>query len=193
MRRRLAFVSAACIVFAAAYTGRAPAYVPEKTPHRDAAAAAVRVVHIPAARPTLAGLVVMRGGRIVYGLRADRALAPASLLKLTTTTTALMRWGPEHRFATRVAVAASSGGTTSTLYMIGGGDPTLSTAADRAHRFLPRPTDVIKRPACASGSPTVEELAGNVRAAGITRVTGDLIADDTMFDALRVKSGWLPR
>ena len=52
----------------------------------------------------------------------DRALAPASTLKLLTAATALNRLGPDHRFTTRAF--ADAGGN---LVVVGAGDPLLAT------------------------------------------------------------------
>src|SRR5207253_919860 len=54
-----------------------------------------------------------------------------------------------------------------TLVLKGNGDPTLSSAGLRA-------------------------LAAQVRGAGIRRVTGGLVGDETWFDARRIVAGWKP-
>lgn len=170
-------------------TQPATAYVPEKTPVRAAEAAVRAVVTRPAASGTTPGILVMRGQRELIGINAGRALVPASLMKLATTTAAMVRLGPSFRFRTTVRVDRRDA-TVGTLSMVGGGDPTLATESYRRGRFLPKARDLIKRPAFASGSPTVEQLAAAVVTAGIRHVTGDLIADDSIFDARRTQPGW---
>ncbi|KOU33157.1 D-alanyl-D-alanine carboxypeptidase [Streptomyces sp. WM6378] len=60
-------------------------------------------------------------GRVLYAVRADAAMTPASTVKIATATAVLSALPPDHRFATRVV--APAGGTALTL--VGGGDPTL--------------------------------------------------------------------
>ncbi|MGZ4127035.1 MAG: D-alanyl-D-alanine carboxypeptidase/D-alanyl-D-alanine-endopeptidase [Actinomycetota bacterium] len=171
--------------------GPASAYVPEKTPTRDAEAAARSTLAQPGARGTTPGIVLVRAGRELFSVNGDRPLAPASVLKLTTTTAAILRFGPDHRFATR-ALGTRRGSTVDTLYLVGGGDPTLTTEAYRVRRYLPAPTDVIKRPAFPHGSATVEQLAARVAAAGV-RTVGKIVIDNTIFDSRKTQSGWLSR
>src|SRR5687768_6141223 len=136
MRRTFAITAGLVILVAGTPAG---AYVPEKTPRRAAEAAARVAASRPAARPGVAGLMVLRGGRAVAGINADRPMAPASLIKMATTTAAITRLGPRFRFRTSV-VADAAGATVGTLYLVGGGDPTLATEAYRRRRFLPKPT-----------------------------------------------------
>jgi serine-type D-Ala-D-Ala carboxypeptidase/endopeptidase (penicillin-binding protein 4) len=86
----------------------------------------------------------------------------ASNTKLFTTSTALDRLGPDTRLVTSVwAGGAVSGGTLNgSLYLVGDGDPTF-------------------------GKSEVESLAQDVREAGITHVTGNVLVDDTIFDRRR--------
>ena len=169
----------------------ARAYVPEKTPHRSGEAAARTSLGLPGARGATASFVLMRGDREIFSINGSRPMAPASVLKLATTTTAIVKFGPDHRFATR-ALVSNRGAGVSTLSLVGGGDPTLTTEIYREHRYLPAPTDVIKRPAFANGSATVEQLAARIKAAGV-RSIGTLVADDSIFDAVKTQKGWLPR
>src|SRR6202007_786379 len=126
----------------------------------------------------------------LFGIRADTPLAPASVLKLATTTTAMMRFGPDPRVATR-ALTTGGGAHTATLAVVGGGDPTLTPEAYRVKRYLPAPTDVIKRPAFPHGSATVDQLAARIAARGVRRI-GTLLADDTVFDLSKTQSGRRP-
>jgi serine-type D-Ala-D-Ala carboxypeptidase/endopeptidase (penicillin-binding protein 4) len=182
---------ALALALVSALASPAVAYVPEKTPHRNAEAAARTMVAQPGARGSTAGVILMRGNLELFGIRADTPLAPASVLKLATTTTAMIKFGPDHRFATR-ALTTGGGANIATLALVGGGDPTLTTEAYRVKRYLPAPTDVIKRPAFPHGSATVDQLAARIAARGVRRI-GTLLADDGIFDASRTQAGWLPR
>lgn len=168
----------------------AHAWVPEKTPVRAAEAAAYRAA--AAAPEAVAGLVVVRAGVTLLEMNGHRPMVPASLMKLATTTAAMVRFSPEHRFVTRAMVEGTGPGVRS-LTLVGGGDPTLSTEAYRRTRFEPRPSDPVQRPVFASGSPTIEQLARRIAAAGIRAVRGPILADESLFDTARVQPGWIPR
>ena len=69
-------------------------------------------------------------GQQVYGRNSYTPLAPASNLKLLTSATALLDWGPDHRFMTGLygPDGPSPNGTIhGDLYLKGYGDPSLST------------------------------------------------------------------
>lgn len=187
--RRAAAALAAVAVLAA---GTAEAYVPQKTHRRQIEAAARRAAALGPARGARLGFVAIRGGRTLFATRQNVAFKPASLMKLFTTTAALRRFGPDHRFVTR-AMARRTADTIGRLYLVGGGDPTLATEAYRRIRFFPKPDDEERTPAFASGSPSIEDLARRVRAAGVRRVSGEIVFDDSHFDADRVPDGWPAR
>jgi D-alanyl-D-alanine carboxypeptidase/D-alanyl-D-alanine-endopeptidase (penicillin-binding protein 4) len=114
-------------------------------------------------------------GQRVCGSRGKVKRIPASNMKLFTTATALARFGPEQRLQTalyRTGSINAAGVLQGDLYLVGGGDPALSSP-DFARRFL-------------GGLGTdLSDLSKEIEAAGITRVTGRLFADDTIFDRLR--------
>ena len=109
-----------------------------------------------------------RTGAVEYERGAATPLMPASNQKINTSVAALALLGPGYRFRTGVYAAAQEGSTIrGNLYLKGTGDPTLR-AAD------------------------YDRLAARVAARGVTRVTGDLVADDSWFDARRTAPGWDP-
>jgi D-alanyl-D-alanine carboxypeptidase/D-alanyl-D-alanine-endopeptidase (penicillin-binding protein 4) len=189
-RRVFALVAAGAVALGAA---PARAYVPDLTPKRRLEADVRRMFALPPVRPSLPGVLVLRAGRPIIAVNADRPMVPASLLKLATTTAAVVRWGPDHRIATRVVGNAPRGGVTGTTWLVGGGDPTLATAAFRDENFFPKPDDPIPIPVFHSGSPTVEQLAAAVAQAGVRRIAGDLLVDDTRFDRVFTQQGWIRR
>jgi D-alanyl-D-alanine carboxypeptidase/D-alanyl-D-alanine-endopeptidase (penicillin-binding protein 4) len=96
-------------------------------------------------------------------------------MKLFTTSTVLSRFGPEATIATKVLAEGEindEGVLHGDLYLQGGGDPALGTPAfyDRFLGGLGTDLYALKR---------------QVRAAGVTSVTGRLYADDDIFDRLR--------
>jgi D-alanyl-D-alanine carboxypeptidase/D-alanyl-D-alanine-endopeptidase (penicillin-binding protein 4) len=126
---------------------------------------------VPHVKPSLSGAVAidLATGQIVYALNPDRSLAPASNQKLALTYAALVELGPSYRFRTQVVGTGSRSGATwnGTLYLHGGGDPTLE------RRGLRR-------------------LAAQLYADGLRRISGDVLADESWFDAKRTAPGWLP-
>jgi D-alanyl-D-alanine carboxypeptidase/D-alanyl-D-alanine-endopeptidase (penicillin-binding protein 4) len=104
---------------------------------------------------------------------------PASNVKLTTSAAALGRLGLATRLTTRVlATGTLTGGTLhGRLWLVGGGDPSLST--------LP-----FSRLAFAGASGLVHDLAVGVRAAGIRRVTQGVYGDESAFDSIRRGPNW---
>jgi len=188
-RRLLALVAAGALALGVT---PARAYVPEKTPKRHLEASIRRTMRLPPVRPSRPGLLVLRGGRPIITINADNAFQPASMLKLATTTAAMVRFGADHRFVTRLVGGKPKGGATGTVTLVGGGDPTLATRAYRHYNFFPKPNDPVPVPVFSTASPTIEQLAATIAAAGVRRVNGDLIVDDTLFDARRTQPGWIP-
>jgi serine-type D-Ala-D-Ala carboxypeptidase/endopeptidase (penicillin-binding protein 4) len=125
------------------------------------------------AHPGLAGadvgLVVRAAdtGEVLYTRGGDRRQQPASNVKLVTSAAALEVLGPDFRFTTTVSGTGRVRGPVlhGDLVLTGTGDPTM-LAAD------------------------YDALAARVAAGGVRLVTGDLVADDTWFDGVRLGSGW---
>ena len=128
-------------------------------------------------------VAVSESGRARYGHLADRALVPASTQKLLTGAAALALLGPDHRFTTRLMARAEpvEGVIDGDIWLVGSGDPLLSTAAysDRFDDPLPY-TDI-------------DLLAEQVADAGITTITGAVIGDESRFDGLRWVETWPER
>ena len=119
--------------------------------------------------------------RLVYAHSATAELKPASNMKLTTAEAALGRIGAGTRLSTRVYMTGTlAGGTlTGSLWLVGGGDPSLSTA-------------VFATRAYGGAAGHIADLAAAVRAAGITRVTGRVYGDESLFDKVRTGPLWKP-
>jgi D-alanyl-D-alanine carboxypeptidase/D-alanyl-D-alanine-endopeptidase (penicillin-binding protein 4) len=113
-------------------------------------------------------IVAARRGEVLYERNPDLSLNPASNMKLFTAAAALAKLGPDYRFTTRVLAAGELGrrGTLrGALVLQAGGDPVLET-------------------------PHLEALADAVKAAGLRELRGDLLADDTRYDDVRLGNGW---
>lgn len=108
------------------------------------------------------GVVVIdtQSREVLYRHEADAAINPASNIKLVTTAAALSLLGPEHRYLTRLFTdrgARKAGVIDGDLYLRGTGDPWLVTG-------------------------DLYELAGDLRALGITSIKGGIVVDATAFD-----------
>ncbi len=105
---------------------------------------------------------------ILFSSDGDKRFLPASNMKLFTAALALKTLGAEKTFATRVWVQSSTRNGGATLYIVGGGDPSL--AID-----------------------DLRQMARDVRQKGITRVT-QIVADTSLFRAEtmgeRYPDGW---
>jgi serine-type D-Ala-D-Ala carboxypeptidase/endopeptidase (penicillin-binding protein 4) len=117
---------------------------------------------------------------------ADSPVIPASTQKLLTAAAALSVIGPDTTLETRaVAGQDVQNGTLDRLYLVGGGDPLLSTADFRAELNLAPIT---------ANLPTskLEDLADAIVAHGVHRITGGVVGDDSRYDATRYLPTWSP-
>jgi D-alanyl-D-alanine carboxypeptidase/D-alanyl-D-alanine-endopeptidase (penicillin-binding protein 4) len=124
-------------------------------------------------------IVSLTRGDTLFEANAGAMLLPASTMKLYTAALAFDAFGPDHQFATSVlrdGPVGSDGTLSGNLVLRGGGDPGLST------RYYRAPADG-----------PMASLARMVAASGIKRVSGDLVADASAFEAKRVPDGWLSR
>jgi D-alanyl-D-alanine carboxypeptidase/D-alanyl-D-alanine-endopeptidase (penicillin-binding protein 4) len=96
-------------------------------------------------------------------------------MKLFTTATALSKLGPEYRISTKVfrdGKVDADGVLHGSLYLQGGGDPALGTPGFYGSYLGGLGTNLFA-------------LTPQIKAAGITSITGRLYADDTVFDRRR--------
>jgi D-alanyl-D-alanine carboxypeptidase/D-alanyl-D-alanine-endopeptidase (penicillin-binding protein 4) len=110
----------------------------------------------------------------------ERALAPASTLKLLTGVAALATLGPDYRFRTR-ALADGAGN----LVLVGGGDPVLATPEHVEHAHAdPATREVQFTPLSA--------LADAIAAAGPVAFPGGVVVDDGRHEQVRLLPAWKP-
>ncbi|MDP9402981.1 MAG: D-alanyl-D-alanine carboxypeptidase/D-alanyl-D-alanine-endopeptidase, partial [Actinomycetota bacterium] len=148
----------------------APPASPTRTPPSLAAAVAVRLSDARFGGTTVGLSVWMDGYGEVVAHNADLALTPASTQKLFTAVAALAALGPDAHLQTAVRAhgVVTDGLLHGDLVLVGGGDPSLRRA----------------------GAHSLDVLAAQVRAAGIHRVTGDLVGDESRYDEARTAAGW---
>ena len=159
-RRRLPVVLVALALFAAS-----PALA-GGSPLAQRLARALTVPHVSQAR-TAALAFDLQTGETLFAEHDALPLAPASNEKLAVAYAALVNLGEDFRIETDVLGRGyqDGGAWHGNLLLVGHGDPTLSSASLLA-------------------------LARQVRAAGITRVTGGVFGDESFFDARRTGAGW---
>jgi D-alanyl-D-alanine carboxypeptidase/D-alanyl-D-alanine-endopeptidase (penicillin-binding protein 4) len=113
------------------------------------------------------------GTLFTWASRTRRILASNS--KLFTTGAALDRFGARGRLKTRLYARGRRAGHGHTLagnlVIVGAGDPALASVGFARKRNLPLTP--------------IANLASDVRRAGIRRVTGEIRADDSLFDRRR--------
>ncbi|MEO5841515.1 MAG: D-alanyl-D-alanine carboxypeptidase/D-alanyl-D-alanine-endopeptidase [Acidimicrobiales bacterium] len=164
---------------------RAPVFL--QSPLADSALVSGLDKRVTTTSPADTCVVVREGSRVIYTKNERKSVTPASNHKLLTAVAALDVLGTDTRLRTSVVSdAARNGGVVSgSLWLVGGGDPLLSTTAyiDRfAERYGHRPqfTDI-------------GELAKRIAAAGVTEVRGDVIGDDRRYDKVRTVPSWPTR
>ena len=106
-------------------------------------------------------------GAVVYSRNAEQRVVPGSNEKLMTSAAALEILGPGYKFHTYARYSGTKSGATVTgnLYLSGQGDPTLTYAQ-------------------------FDSIAAAVARAGITKVTGTLVADNSWFDRTPLGLDW---
>lgn len=114
-------------------------------------------------------------GRVLYSHNAERLFVPASNAKLWTGAAALEVLGPAYRYRTQLLAAGPvrGGVLQGDLVVVGSGDPTISA---RFHGGEPRAV--------------FRAWADSLRARGVTRVAGAVLAVDTVFARVPWGPGW---
>ena len=136
------------------------------------------VVALPAAPPETC-LAVYRNGEPVMREQADVALVPSSLMKIVTAAVILETAGPAATFTTEAFARAedlstvADGVLTGDIYLVGRGDPVLSTLS--YIRRIEEPT------AYTDFTDIAVQAAASLRDRGITAVEGRVVADESRF------------
>jgi D-alanyl-D-alanine carboxypeptidase/D-alanyl-D-alanine-endopeptidase (penicillin-binding protein 4) len=116
-------------------------------------------------------------GNIIYQHDPEKSLKQASVLKLVTTAAALELLGKDYTFKTSVyysgRIRKGSGILDGDIIIKGGGDPALGS--ENFPDFYNGFTD---------------KWINDIRALGIKKITGGVIADDSRYDYQPVPPGW---
>jgi serine-type D-Ala-D-Ala carboxypeptidase/endopeptidase (penicillin-binding protein 4) len=125
------------------------------------------------------GVFVMslRDGRVLYARNADRAIAPASNLKLYTTAVALDLLGADYRWRTSVYAESEpdkNGNIAGDLTLYGRGAPDLSSHTERKEERA-----------------SLGQLADELYRRGVRRVRGSIVGDESYFRGEPLGDGWL--
>jgi D-alanyl-D-alanine carboxypeptidase/D-alanyl-D-alanine-endopeptidase (penicillin-binding protein 4) len=136
---------------------------------RPLATRLARALAVPGVSAAASGAIAVDlvTGQTVFTRNADTPLAPASNEKLTVTFTALHELGPAYRFRTEVLGHGRQVGAAwhGDVYLKGFGDPTLTLLG-------------------------LARLVAQLRHAGIARIDGRVLGDESWFDTERTAPGW---
>lgn len=118
----------------------------------------------------------LQNGKRVYSYDEDRLVSPASVLKTVATATALELLGEDFRFSTSIEYdgVIENGVLKGNLYIKGGGDPSLGSA-----HFGAEAADFAK------------DWTAAIRKAGIRRIDGAIISDESLFDTEGSSAQWI--
>ena len=115
-------------------------------------------------------------GRVLFEANAGKLMMPASNMKLYTVAAALDRLGPNFRFVTSVYAAQkpdANGAVHGDLVIYGRGDPTYATRFNGGDYYK-----------------AIDDLAANIAAAGVKRIEGNLVGDESYFTGPELGPGW---
>ena len=133
------------------------------------------------------GVAVMNldGDSLMYSRNSRTRLLPASNVKLFTTASALDQLGPDYRYRTTVHVDGAIRDSTlhGDLVVRGTGDPTLGHE-DAYMESYENSDDTYDVTA------PFRAWADSLKAAGITRINGNIVGDATIFPGPALGRGW---
>lgn len=129
--------------------------------------------------PSKSCLTVTWLGRQLAAMNGDKPYTPGSVVKLLTALAALQILGDNYTFTTEVRGVVDNGVVQGDLVFIGGGDPVLVRRDYLASEKYP------------TTSPTyLENLADSIVNAGVRSVLGNIVVDDSRYDAERYPPSW---
>ncbi len=147
---------------------------PTENLERDLRALAVQA-------PERTCIAVRQGGEDLFLLNPAVPLVPASVQKLATAQAALSALGADYTYRTTAIAEAppAAGVVPNDLYLVGGGDPLLATPA---YELLLAAEGAIATP--------LDDLAADLVGAGLTRISGGVIAVENRYDNASTVASW---
>ena len=138
----------------------------------------------PVPPDTTCAMVTNSRGIPVFQHNAGLSLSPASNQKLLLAYALLNQFKPDYTFGTFVAFDAQfiNNAVQGNIWLIGTGDPVLATQ--------PYVASFVDQPQVHT---SLEALADQVKAAGITRIRGNVVADASRYDNVRSSPTWPAR
>ena len=120
-------------------------------------------------------IVSLDSGQTIFEQSANKFVRPASNMKLYTVATAFDRLTPDFHFITSVYAKEKleDGKVKGDLIIYGRGDPSIAARFNNGDYFK-----------------GINDLADRIVAAGVKRVKGDLVGDESYFNGSPVGSGW---
>jgi D-alanyl-D-alanine carboxypeptidase/D-alanyl-D-alanine-endopeptidase (penicillin-binding protein 4) len=115
-------------------------------------------------------------GRTLYEENAAKLLHPASNMKIYTVAAALDRLTPDFRFKTSAYAQAApdaSGTVRGDLTVYGRGDPSFAASFNNGDYYK-----------------AIDDFAARIAAAGVKRVEGNIVGDESYFTGGRLGYGW---
>src|SRR5713226_785844 len=153
---------------------------PVANPLRTLAELQSRIAEIvgqPALEPGIFAvkIVSLDTGNVIFEQSANKFVRPASNMKLYTVAAALDRLTPDYHFITSVYAKEKpdKGTIKGDLIVYGRGDPSIAARFNDGDYFK-----------------GINDLADRIVAAGVKRVKGDLVGDESYFNGAPLGSGW---
>lgn len=135
------------------------------------------IVRQPALEPGFFAvkIVSLDSGQLIYEQNANKFVRPASNMKLYTVAAAFDRLTPDFHFVTSVYAKEKleDGKVKGDLIVYGRGDPSIAARFNNGDYFK-----------------GINDLADRIVAAGVKRIKGDLVGDESYFNGAPVGSGW---
>ena len=135
------------------------------------------IVRQPALEPGFFAvkIVSLDSGQLIYEHNANKFVRPASNMKLYTVAAAFDRLTPDFHFVTSVYAKEKleDGKVKGDLIVYGRGDPSIAARFNNGDYFK-----------------GINDLADRIVAAGVKRIKGDLVGDESYFTGAPVGSGW---
>jgi D-alanyl-D-alanine carboxypeptidase/D-alanyl-D-alanine-endopeptidase (penicillin-binding protein 4) len=135
------------------------------------------IVRQPALEPGFFAvkIVSLDSGQVIYEQNANKFVRPASNMKLYTVAAAFDRLTPDFHFVTSVYAKEKleDGKVNGDLIVYGRGDPSIAARFNNGDYFK-----------------GINDLADRIVAAGVKRLKGDLVGDESYFNGAPLGSGW---